>query len=476
MTFARAARRARETFDDFVHSKLYIALIAAVAFVLWKGENLLAAIAVLGVIGGLVLALVRDMVPMVPFVAMAPCVVHVDEMPAQLWQYALALLPAVAGLIIHLACYKRNKIDRGMTNLLPMALLLLAMIAGGLFSPAVKDAKTAVVSILYSGVAPFGVYLFVRLYGESKCRLNDYAASTMVGWGILMAAQAMSVILQAKAAGVDIASNSYAAHLGWANSNVYPTALMVCMAFNFYFMCKSWKFLVPYGLLTCLQFACILYAHSRGALIFTVLVLIAGVIAVTIYNRKNALFWAVMITAAVVLLLLLTFYWEKLTLIASNTFSDKLQASGRDYLYLEAMDRFLENPVFGAGFGYVGYVTGLHTEIGFYQLHSTVFQTLGSMGLVGAAAMVYLYIARYYTVFRHITRWKIFFFVAMIGFEGYSLIDTGTFAGLPCMTVIYMFLAMFELEYVYGSGEIPAGRTLKELLAQRREVWKRKKA
>ena len=83
MTFARAARRARETFDDFVHSKLYIALIAAVAFVLWKGENLLAAIAVLGVIGGLVLALVRDMVPMVPFVAMAPCVVHVDEMPAQ---------------------------------------------------------------------------------------------------------------------------------------------------------------------------------------------------------------------------------------------------------------------------------------------------------------------------------------------------------------------------------------------------------
>lgn len=204
--------------------------------------------------------------------------------------------------------------------------------------------------------------------------------------------------------------------------------------------------------------------------------LIAGVIAVTIYNRKNALFWAVMITAAVVLLLLLTFYWEKLTLIASNTFSDKLQASGRDYLYLEAMDRFLENPVFGAGFGYVGYVTGLHTEIGFYQLHSTVFQTLGSMGLVGAAAMVYLYIARYYTVFRHITRWKIFFFVAMIGFEGYSLIDTGTFAGLPCMTVIYMFLAMFELEYVYGSGEIPAGRTLKELLAQRREVWKRKKA
>lgn len=100
MTLARAARRAREGFDDFVHSKLYIAFIAVVAYVLWYSENLLAAIAVLGVTGGLVLALVRDMVPMVPFVTMAPCVVHVDKMPGELWQYALAVLPVVAGLAI----------------------------------------------------------------------------------------------------------------------------------------------------------------------------------------------------------------------------------------------------------------------------------------------------------------------------------------------------------------------------------------
>ena len=89
MTLARAARRAREGFDDFVHSKLYIAFIAVVAYVLWYSENLLAAIAVLGVTGGLVLALVRDMVPMVPFVTMAPCGVQVDKMPGELWQYAL---------------------------------------------------------------------------------------------------------------------------------------------------------------------------------------------------------------------------------------------------------------------------------------------------------------------------------------------------------------------------------------------------
>ena len=131
MTASRAVRRAREGFDDFVHSKPYIALIAAVVYVLWRSEDLLAAIAVLGVIGGLVLALVRDIVPMIPFVTMAPCVVHINKMPGELWQYALALLPVAAGLVIHLVCYKRNKLEWRKTNLLPSVLLVAAMVERG---------------------------------------------------------------------------------------------------------------------------------------------------------------------------------------------------------------------------------------------------------------------------------------------------------------------------------------------------------
>ena len=174
--------------------------------------------------------------------------------------------------------------------------------------------------------------------------------------------------------------------------------------------------------------------------------------------------------------ILLTFYWERLSLIMGNTFSDKLQSSGRDYLYIEAMDKFLENPLFGAGFGYVGLVEHLHTESGFYQFHSTVFQTLGSMGLAGLAVMIYVYVMRYYTVFCGAKRAKIFFFIAMIGFEGYSLINTSTFTGLPCMTVIYMMLALFELDRAHDKGEIPLGETLKQLLCRRRQVWKKKRA
>ena len=98
------------------------------------------------------------------------------------------------------------------------------------------------------------------------------------------------------------------------------------------------------------------------------------------------------------------------------------------------------------------------------------------VGLVGIAAMLWLYIARYYTVFSRLTPLNVFFFVAMIGFEGYSLVNTSTFTGLPCLTVIYMFLAVMELDRSAQKGCILLGRTLKELAACWGGRWKKKRA
>ena len=153
-----------------------------------------------------------------------------------------------------------------------------------------------------------------------------------------------------------------------------------------------------------------------------------------------------------------------------------MQTSGRDYLYIEAMDKFLQNPLFGAGMGYLGYNSKLQMASGVYPFHSTVFQTLGSMGLAGTAAMIWLYISRYYTVLSARKAWHIFFFVGMLGVEGYAIIDTATFEGLPFMTTIYMVLAVMELERQLDKGQIKLGCTLKELAAAGSKKWKRKKA
>lgn len=475
-TAAALWRRTRETADAFVHSKFYMVFLAAAAYLLWYYEDLLAAIAVFAAIACLGLILVRDGVSILPFVTIAPCVVHIDEMPGELWQYVLAALPAAIGLMVHIAVYRRNKLDKSSFNLLPMAALVAAMLLSGAFSSALRDATKGLTATLYVGVLPLLLYLFIKLYGEDKCAFGDYAASSMVVWGMLIAAQALTLYVRAAAEGIDIGSNNYAPELGWANSNVFPTALMVCMAFNFYFMHKSVKNLLPMVALTALEFVCTLYAHSRGAMIFTVIVLIAGTAAVTVYNRKNPLYWAVFAVVLAGLAVTLTFFGERLGQILGNTFEDKLQTSNRDALYLEALDKFLQNPLFGAGMGYLGYNSVLQMASGIYPFHSTVFQTLGSMGLLGVAAMIWLYISRYYTVLSVRRAWHIFFFVGMLGVEGYAIIDTATFEGLPFMTTIYMFIAVMELERQTDKGQIKLGCTLKELAASGSKIWKKKRA
>ena len=219
--------------------------LAAAAYLLWYYEDLLAAIAVFAAIACLGLILVRDGVSILPFVTIAPCVVHIDEMPGELWQYVLAALPAAIGLMVHIAVYRRNKLDKSSFNLLPMAALVAAMLLSGAFSSALRDATKGFTATLYVGVLPLLLYLFIKLYGEDKCVFGNYAASSMVVWGMLIAAQALTLYVRAAAEGIDIGSNNYAPELGWANSNVFPTALMVCMAFNFYFMHKSVKNLLP---------------------------------------------------------------------------------------------------------------------------------------------------------------------------------------------------------------------------------------
>lgn len=446
MTFA--LKKARTEIDRFAHSDLYLAFMAAVVFALWSTGNLMLGVAVISALATVLLVAVRDTVPLVPLVMYAPCMVATNKMPAQLWQYAVCLIPLFAAIIFHVLYYKPNNLKKGAYNVIPMALLVVAMLVAGTFSPAIQDKAIGLANVAYTGILPLATYMMVRLYGEEKCDICDYFARAMVVWGIFICMQAAIVYLGAVVQGIDIGSNSYAPQLGWGNSNVFPTVVMTCIPFNFYMMHKSYKWTVPMLLLTLGEFICILYCHSRGVMIFTVLVLMASAITVTVYNRKNPVFWTVLLCIMAALTVFIIYYGDKILQVMTNTFEDKLSSNGRDVLYMEALDKFVENPVFGAGMGYRGYVTNLHIQSGFYQFHSTIFQTLGTLGLFGTAVMLYLYIIRYYTVFKGGDRVSIFFFVAMIGFEGYSIVNTSTFTGLPLMTVVYMFMALKELKLV----------------------------
>ena len=92
--------------------------------------------------------------------------------------------------------------------------------------------------------------------------------------------------------------------------------------------------------------------------------------------------------------------------------------------------------------GYLGY-RGTNSII--YLFHSTLFQTIGMLGAVGIVVMIYVYVMRYFTVLRKKDSFNLFLFIGLVGFEGYSMIDTGTFNSIPFLVMLAVLMAATEL-------------------------------
>ena len=103
------------------------------------------------------------------------------------------------------------------------------------------------------------------------------------------------------------------------------------------------------------------------------------------------------------------------------------------------------HPFLGVGLGYVGVNFDINT-IQFYWFHSTLFQVVASMGIIGAAAYAVYYVARFRIVCRRLSNpFSLFTLVAWLGFEGYSLMDTGTFVPFPTMALVLVTAGVLEI-------------------------------
>ena len=192
------------------------------------------------------------------------------------------------------------------------------------------------------------------------------------------------------------------------------------------------------------QYVCLIMTFSRGAILFGV---ISGVIALILSiikapNKKMHLLY-VAITAVFALVLYLILRKNINEMIAA-LLDRGMGTSGRFDLYKEAWALFKAHPIFGVGKGYVGTIT-VTNGTGIYWFHSTIFQILASMGVVGLVAYVYYYWARFKVLFSNIKNsFNLFVLAVWVGFEGYSLINTGTFVAYPCMALVIVMTALLE--------------------------------
>ncbi len=440
-----ALARINDKIKRFLGGDAFMLTVAAVVLIFWATQQLIAGLVILVLLAS-VAFLYSNTAAVIPLILYAPCVVSIGEMPSNVGYLFLIAIPMVAAIIFHLVRYKGNGIKKSLDikgNLLPLVLLAFAMLISGSFSPAKQDKLTGLVLTAYLGLLPIIIYLIVRAgYDMKAADIRRYTAKAMMIWGLLITAEATILYLKDIVAGVNIIDNSYVPRLGWGVSNLFCTAILTCIPFNFYFLNKHYRWALPMIALTAAEFAVVALSHSRGALIFTVLTVALSLIVSLFRYRRNKIIWLCFSLCALALVFAVSRYGGAIKHLLSQTFEDKLSASSRDFLYLEALDRFRENPLFGAGMGYLGY-RGTNSII--YLFHSTLFQTIGMLGAVGIIVTIYVYVMRYFTVLRKKDSFNLFLFIGLVGFEGYSMIDTGTFNSIPFLVMLAVLMAATEL-------------------------------
>ena len=353
------------------------------------------------------------------------------------------ILFAVAAVGFHLWAYQRKKKFVRGRALWALAGTAVACTLGGLGFISAKE-YFAGVSIYHTGALGVGmlvVYLFLsRAVKEDETgQMPVFVSNVMVMIGLFAAFMVFHFYLIHLPLVVE---RRQMLTFQWRNN--VSTFLMLALPFPFY---KAFR--RPAFLLTALlMYLAVLLTGSRGGMLFGTVELVMCILFVLLADKKRRLFYLLLagaLAALVVLLLPLLFSFLRpvlLRLIGSVLAGDQEVRAG---LYQRAVQDFLSAPVFGTGLGYMGN-RDIHPskEFALCWYHCAPLQIIGSMGVMGVLAYGYSYVTRLRVFLRRHTNFHLTMLLSWAGLEMMSLVNPGSFAPLPYLLLVTMYLVFAE--------------------------------
>ena len=429
--------------DRFLYSRLYLALLTLTIFLCWFFE--VEAYGVIGIIffASIVLVLRRDTTPLIPIIFVVAMIFPRDIDPMTYANVFYFFIPLPIAIVTH---FIRFRVPFRIGKLFfPQLAVSIALLVGGIGSISLEHYTIGLVYALLLGVAILFFYFLFYLYAypPKNVDFKNWIATALNLIGILIVCQVITRYVQEFEIHSRVGSG---VSIGWGVGNNFSTVLLITVAGTFYLATKS-KFSVLYLLCAVAQYIVIVIGWSRGATLFAAIILPLLLIALLVgtpkENRRYMLCGVVIVLALLIGLLIAL--WDPIMDMVDKVLAQGTGVSGRDKLYQEAIDVFMANPIFGAGVGFDGVYYRQET-MPMYWFHSTLFQIIGSMGIIGIVAYAWYYFARYRIMVRKRCIFSVFMLIGMLGFEGYSMIDTGTFVPLPIMFIVILMTLVIELD------------------------------
>lgn len=425
----------------FLYTDFYLIIVAATVFFGWYSKNAALGISLAVIIACIALLAADDILPLTVNLFSAVLLVYSYDFADYTYLWPLAF-PLSICVIIFAVKNGRHKFKTGKL-FWPFIAVIYAMLIGGAGVMVKQDFIRVIPDLLLLGFGVPIVYIIYNHFLKDDVRRDIplYFAKTMMYIGFVICFQLIIVIIQSKLPISEWYNSSWVT--GWGNRNSIATYLIFTAGMTAYLSTRyrqGWIFLA----LGAFQYACLILTFSRGGILFGA---ISGlfVLAFTFIKAPKKIVHGIylLIVALGTVIVYLAFK-DDINTMFEALLDRGFGTSGRDLLYKEALELFKAHPIFGVGRGYIG--PNLRpNSIGVYWFHSTVLQVAATMGIVGLAAYAYYYFVRFSILFKNIRySFNLFCLAIFIGFEGYSLINTGTMVAYPTMMLVVVMVLLME--------------------------------
>ena len=435
----------------FIYTDYYMWLILAIVFIGWVTRCAPFGFVALILVSSFVLLFADDLLPLLVNICSAVLMIYEDTIEEflYLWPVFIPLGIAIAVFVVRNVKLKKtipdNKFRLG-KMFFPQLAVSVALIIGGAGVVSAEGYLMALPNTLFLGVGVLAVYLLARNFIRTDKEVDqaEYFAKILAYVGVVIGIQLVIAIARA---GVEPAHWAGAYwDIGWGNRNNVATYLIFTAPMCLYLFTRH-RYGIVFFAMAVFQYVCLIMTFSRGGILFG---MIAGVfgLAFSVWkakDKKRQLVYVAMVLAGFALFCIICRDGVKDAI--NSLLSRGTGLSGRDSLYVEAWELFKQKPFLGHGLGYMGVGPGgVHEAIKIYWFHSTLFQVIACMGVVGILAYGYSYVVKGIILAKN---WRnpfnIFVAVAFLGFEGYSMMDTGTMVPFPNMILVIIIMCVVEM-------------------------------
>ena len=306
-----------------------------------------------------------------------------------------------------------------------MVFLGIAFALSGMGSQAISGFE--IKNLIFAGLqfaAMFIPYFLLCFSVKWNKVVKDYIAFSVIMFGLVVGAQIVYSYLY-NGYFINGNPNNFYIFSGWGVNTNMGAMVTLAIPFAFYYIAKDKNVFVNNLIVLLLFFTNVLSLSRNSILIGTVLYFVCLIISFNVSKKKST-----KITLVIFLLLLLGIFYLFNSYVFNtimSSFANGFSPSGRDKLYVRAIEAFYSFPLLGSGFYSIN-STLLPSDIGWNAFfprmwHNSVLQVMATGGLVCLVAYIIHRIQTLKVVFSNFSIENGFIAISLLALLLMSLFD-----------------------------------------------------